>query len=625
MCGITGFADLSGRSSKETLVKMTAPIFHRGPDDSGAEFITHNNTSVGLGFRRLAILDLSPNGHQPMYNPSNGNWIVFNGEVYNFQEIKTELEKTGHQFRSTGDTEVILKAYQEWGERCVDKFIGMFAIVIYDGAKEKLVCFRDRAGVKPFYYYLNDGLFLFASELKSIYAHPEFKKQIDFNALSGYFKHGYIHAPQTIFENTFKLTPGHWMEFSLNDGSVSTHCYWNVESAFNLPKFNFGYDDALKELDKLLTSAFNYRLISDVPVGVFLSGGYDSSCVAAILQKSNSARINTYTIGFEDEKYNEAPFAAQVAKHIGTNHHEYTCTFSEARELIPKLPEIYDEPFGDSSAIPTVLVSKMARQHVTVALSADGGDELFAGYPRHRKSLKQIRKLKSVPELIKNILSPLVPVGSGNLAWANRKEKLREILRANNDIRVFDIINETFTSGELLRLLIKDGSLNGKSLLIDSKVQGSTMDKILAHEYKTYLPGDILQKVDRATMSVSLEGREPFLDHRIAEFVSRLPDHFKMNDLTQKVLLKDIVHQYIPKEIMDRKKMGFGVPVSDWCRNELKELFMDAMSDVALEESGIFNVKNVSLMRDTYMKNGLENFERIWFIFMYQLWFKKWL
>ena len=626
MCGITGFIDFNRKSSAEILQAMAKSIIHRGPDDAGSEFFSTEQAHIGLGFRRLAILDLSPSGHQPMLNPITGQWIVFNGEVYNFREIKKELEGLGHSFVSTGDTEVILKSFQQWGKTCVNRFIGMFAILIYDPNKNRVTCYRDRAGVKPFYYYFADNVFLFGSELKTFHQHPSFKPKQNLNALALFFKHGYISAPHTIFENTYKLNPGSMLELDLNTKELTTSSYWNILDYYNKPKLNLSFNEALEQTEDLLVSAFNYRLIADVPVGVFLSGGYDSSCVAALLQKNNSGKINTYTIGFEDENFNEANYAKAVADYLGTSHHEYYCTFKEAKELIPKLADIYDEPFGDSSAIPTTLVSSIARKHVTVALSADGGDELFAGYPRHLKSVNQIQRLSKIPGVIKSTASALVPTGSQMLAIANRKAKLKEILQKNQIEKVFDVINQTYASKELSQLLKKevfelDTPFTSQTLSPHTDI----LDHILALEYNTYLPDDILQKVDRASMSVSLEGREPFLDHRLSEFVAQLPSDYKMKDGKQKILLKEIVHRHIPRELMERKKMGFGVPVKDWCRTDLKDVFMEVMSDKALDDSGVFETKEIALLRDQYLKEGIENFERIWFIFMYQMWFKKWM
>lgn len=626
MCGITGFVDFSKRSEREVLRSMSKVLYHRGPDDFGDELFETPLAKIGFGFRRLSILDLSPLGHQPMHNPFDDNWIVFNGEIYNFQEIKEDLKALGHSFKSSGDTEVILHAYQQWGKECVHRFIGMFAIVIFDKNENKLVAFRDRVGVKPFFYYWQNDLFMFASELKSFHENPYFKKSINKNALASFFQHGYIPAPETIFENCFKLKPGHWLELNLTNREIKTVCYWSLNDFAEKEKLSIDYNEAIEETEKLLSSAFNYRLISDVPVGVFLSGGYDSSCVAAILQREKSSQIKTYTIGFDEVGYNEALYAKEVANIIGTEHHEYYCTFQEAKDIIPNLANVYDEPFGDSSAIPTILVSKIARKHVAVALSADGGDELFAGYPRHKKSVNYINKLNLIPDSFRKVLGPFVKNSNQNLSKPDRLDKLKKVLTGSDVENMFDIINQTFTTKEISKLLLGDFHISPSAFQLSKLTHKSELvSKILALEYITYLPEDILQKVDRATMSVSLEGREPFLDHRIAEFVFQLPGEFKIKGDSQKIILKDIVHKYIPKSIMERPKMGFGVPVNKWCRTDLLDLFMEHMSDEALKLSGLLNVEEIIPLRERYLNGQLENFERIWFIFVFQLWFKKWM
>ena len=627
MCGLAGFIDFKGDSDKDLLVNMTDALKHRGPDDFGYEHFQFNSTSIGLGFRRLAILDLSYAGHQPMKNPDTGDVIIFNGEIYNFKEIRKELSSEGFTFKSNGDTEVILAAYQRWGIACIERFIGMFAFVLYDNSQKKLYCVRDRAGVKPFFYYWHDNILLFASELKAFHSHPSFKKHIDNSALAFFFQHGYIASPNTIFQNTFQLDPGSYMELDLSGCTLRIEKYWEINKFFNRDELNISYDDVVGQTETLLISSFNYRMIADVPVGVFLSGGYDSTCVAALLQKTYPGKIKTYTIGFEEDNYNEAPHAKKVAQHIGSDHHEYYCSFRDAMNLIPKLPEIYDQPFGDSSGVPTTLISSIARKHVTVALSADGGDELFAGYPRHLKSLGYINKFNVLPGIAKKIISRVLPNNSGSLLVADRNEKLREVLRTQYESEMFDVINQTYTKSELRKLL--NHSFNdilnpfNKSKELLSSV--ATLNKILAVDYATYLAGDILQKVDRASMSVSLEAREPFLDHRLVEFLSVVPSEYKLKGKFQKRILKDIVHKYVPPAIMDRPKMGFGIPLGDWCRKDLKGLFMDFMSDEVLKKNEYLNTKNIVELRDGYLEGKLQNFERIWFVFVFQMWLNKWM
>ena len=628
MCGITGFVDFSRNSTLSDLKVMTHVIEHRGPDDVGTEWFDTNACSLGLGFRRLAIIDLSPLGHQPMHNPADGCWIVFNGEVYNFKEIRKELEGNGHAFISHSDTEVILKAYQHWGMSCVDRFIGMFAMALYNPKEDKLILLRDRAGVKPLYYHWNEKILLFGSELKTFHRHPQFKKEIDLTALSSYFQFGYVPAPASIFKNTYKLSPGHYLILDLKSKEIQIHKYWDAADAYQLPKLNISLKEAENKTEEILTSAFQYRMISDVPVGVFLSGGYDSSCVTALLQKNSATKIKTFTIGFEDPKYNEAGFAKEVASHLGTDHHEQICSFQEAMDIIPELSTIYDEPFGDSSAVPTTLVSRVARKHVTVALSADGGDELFAGYPRHRKSLNQLKKLNRIPNGLSGLLSKIVSVTDQPLSVANRRDKLKEVLFDSDPIHRFMIINQAFTASESSRLIGNKNEIRKNNFLISAENFDKNLDLlsgILLLEYKTYLADDILQKVDRATMSVGLEGREPLIDHRILEWTAQLSSAMKMDSVQQKILLKNIVHKYIPSSIMERPKMGFGIPLKDWMKGNLKDLFMEMMNDQALQSSGLLNVQEIKELREDYLNNKLYNFERIWFLFIFQQWYKRWM
>ena len=629
MCGITGFVDFSRNSTLSDLKAMTHVIEHRGPDDVGTEWFDTNACSLGLGFRRLAIIDLSPLGHQPMHNPADGCWIVFNGEVYNFKEIRKELEGNGHAFISHSDTEVILKAYQHWGMSCVDRFIGMFAMALYNPKEDKLILLRDRAGVKPLYYHWNEKILLFGSELKTFHRHPQFKKEIDLTALSSYFQFGYVPAPASIFKNTYKLSPGHYLILDLKSQEIQIHKYWDAADAYKLPKLNISLKEAENKTEEILTSAFQYRMISDVPVGVFLSGGYDSSCVTALLQKNSATKIKTFTIGFEDPKYNEAEHARLVAEHLGTDHHEFKCTFKEAMDIVPALPEIYDEPFGDPSAIPTTLVSRIARQHVTVALSADAGDELFAGYPRHRKSLSYLKKLKRLPAGISSSISRLIP-GSGEMDFnsAHRMGKLKEVLSISDPVVQFNSINSFYSIQERQQLLNKvRNQISKPGILSNESVNGNLdlLSRMLLSEYKTYLSDDILHKVDRATMSVGLEGREPFLDHRILEYVAQLPSEYKMNDHAQKILLKKIVHKYIPESIMDRPKMGFGIPLQDWFKADLKPIFMDALDPQKIREAGILDEKIIKSMKEGFLNNKFEQFERLWLILVFQLWYQRWM
>ncbi len=630
MCGISGLIDFKNSSTKEILEKMTDILHHRGPDDSGYYFEQLNSCQIGLGHRRLSILDLSPLGHQPMmYN----NFIItYNGEIYNFQEIKADLERCGDRFLSNSDTEVILHAFEKWGLEAIHKFNGMFVFAIYDKKDEKVYIYRDRAGVKPLYWYWKRGAFLFASELKSFHQHPSFEKEIDLDSLGLYLQYGYILQPHTIFKNTYKLKAGHYLEINLKNSEIKESKYWDVIDFYNKPQKNVKEEEALENIEELLKSAFNYRMVSDVPVGVFLSGGYDSSIVTAILQHQRKDKIKTFTIGFHEKGYDEAPFAKKVAQYLGTEHTEYYCTQKDALDIIPKLPEIYDEPFGDSSAIPTTLVSQLARKHVTVSLSADGGDEIFAGYPKHGNILKAYRILEHTPNLIKNLVKNSmnfinlnkIPYLKNIKNLKFRYDKINNIIDSKSIIDCLKLTNQHFSNKEISTLFIN--KLSSIKIEFDkSLVDSDYLNQILALDYKTYMIDDILTKVDRATMSVSLEGREPLLDYRIIEYVAGLSGDLKYKNGIKKYLLKTITHKYLPKELMDRKKMGFSAPIFDWFKMELKEYFLDYLSENRLKKEGIFNIKNVINLRDLYLNGSNENIQRLWFILMFEMWYERWM
>jgi len=632
MCGIVGIVDFKKQSSQKKLKSMTDVLHHRGPDDSGYSFYDEEKYQIGLGHRRLSILDLSKHGHQPMLFENYE--IVYNGEVYNFKEIREELIPLGYSFESDSDTEVILKAYHQWGIKAVDRFNGMFAISIYDKVNQKLILIRDRAGVKPLYWYWKDDLLMYASELKSFHEHSDFQKQINKDAFALYLQYGYILQPHTIFEYTYKLRSGHYLEINLQTKMIEEIVYWDVIDFYNKPKLDITEEEAIEKMENLLKSAFEYRMVSDVPVGVFLSGGYDSSVVTALLQDGQEEKLNTFTIGFHEKGFDESPYAKQVAKHLGTNHTEYYCTQKDALEIIPKLCEMYDEPFGDSSALPTTLVSKLAREKVTVSLSADGGDEIFAGYGKYAVSYKYFNFFNKIPQFIKNlifmvmnIINPkFIPIFNKTYNYKTRYEKVKNMLKVNNIINMLQLSSQHFTSKELF-LLLKHDPLSLKTNFDNSQLINSadTINRMLAIDYKTYMIDDILTKVDRATMSVSLEGREPLLDHRIIEFAAQLPSELKYKDGDKKWLLKQITHKYLPKEMMDRPKMGFAVPITEWFRDELREYFMIYLNEERINREGLLNAKEVVLLRDNYLNGDKTNVRQLWFILMFEMWYERWM
>jgi len=637
MCGINGFIDFKKRSSEVVLQRMTSTLSHRGPDGEGIEFIESAQGQIGLGHRRLAIIDLTEHGRQPMQFEQY--WMCFNGEIYNFTEIRKELEGLGHSFNGNSDSEMILHAYDEWGPKCLDHFIGMFAIFIYNSKDATIFCARDRAGVKPFFYYMHDGLFMFSSELKAFHEHTSFTKVINQDAVAAFMQYGNVPTPHCIFEHCKKIRPGHYFTIDLNNPPSSIEDleqiqYWNVYDAYNKPKLDISYEEAKIETSKLLKSAFNYRMVADVPVGVFLSGGYDSACVTAILHEDRDEQLKTFTIGVPDIGLNEAPYAKDVAKHLGTNHTEINCTQKEALELIQDLPFYFDEPFADSSAIPTTLVSKMARKEVTVALSADAGDEIFAGYNRYDYLIRYGNKLNKIPgfarkslaSLMRTIPSDKIPVMRNKYNFHNRYEKLKTVLQNPSNEHIMLSLSQQFTDDQMKEMMkIQFGTLDTYYASKEMNSDSSALSYMMAIDYQTYLIDDILQKVDRSTMSQSLEGREPFLDQRIIEFAAQLPDSYKYKDGVKKRILRDITHEYIPKELMDRPKMGFAIPMADWLKNDLRDLVEEYICESKIKEQGLLDWNYVSKIKDAFYSGKKEYDFKIWYMLTFQMWYAKWM
>jgi asparagine synthase (glutamine-hydrolysing) len=626
MCGITGYCDYRGESRRQGsdragLERMTRVLRHRGPDDEGYYSGEFGGTQVGLGHRRLSVIDLSELGHQPMDSDDGDHAIVLNGEIYNYREIAAELEAQGFRFRSTSDTEVVLKALIHWGPRAVEKFVGMFALAFLDKASRRLFLFRDRAGIKPLYYYWHDGLFLFASELKSFHEHPGFSRALNHGAMQRFLRYQFIPAPHTIFHHTYKLRPGHFMEIDLQSRSVSETPYWSVLDAYNAPKLDIDEQEAVERLEALLVSAFEYRMVADVPVGVFLSGGYDSATVAALLQSRMSNKLRTFTIGFAQQGFDEAPEARALAEYLGTDHVEHYCTADDAAGIITTLPDIYDEPFADPSAIPTILVSRIAREHVTVALSADGGDETFAGYSKYTRNLGLFRKLAAVPAPLARALRPLVRPAS-KLPWVRDRFNiearidLAEGVFGERDRRALyrhKIEPNYCTRADLQRILL-DPVVDLPTAYDNFGELAATNDetsRMLAIDYQTYMVDNVLVKVDRASMSVSLEGRAPLLD--------------QIRNGTQKYLLRKLLHKHVPPKMMERPKRGFGAPIESWFAKELSTLLGDHLNESRLKADGLFDPVAVTRMRDDYLSEGRLKFDRAWTVLMFQMWKDRWL
>lgn len=631
MCGIAGFVDFKAQSGVRELEEMIATLNHRGPDDRGYEVFHVEQGVIGLAQARLSIIDTSPAGHQPMHHQDLT--IVFNGEIYNYRELREQLRTLGHTFSTGSDTEVILHAYQAWGNECVHRFIGMFVIVLFDRSRGVIRIFRDRCGVKPLYYSFHDGIFLFGSELKALVAHPRFDKTINHDVLPGYLDSGFIGAPHTIYQKAKKLNPASWLTIDIREASMQDEVrYWSINDFYSKP-FAYdaiSYEEARDEVIRLLRSAVEYRMVSDVPVGLFLSGGYDSSMVAALLQSQRTEQIQTFTIGFESPK-DEAPFARRIAQHLGTSHHELYCSPREAQEIIPRLPFYFDEPFADSSAIPTILVSEFARKHVTVALSADGGDELFGGYVTYQNLLSKSEWLHSIPSPVRNLLgrsaslmSHLIP--SSRPQWHHQFSGAALAMHPDSTVqaaRLFLLMSSIPSRYKKALLGVAASPLRAQE---QQAIRHATaIEWAMAHDFNHYMADDILVKVDRATMSTSLEGREPLLDHRLAEFVSRLPLSYKMGQGYSKRLLKDIAHQFIPSALLDRPKTGFSLPIFSWLKGDLAYLIDEYLTMEKFRESQLFVPEGATQIVKQFKAGTLHHTPIIWRLLMAQMWYYRWM
>ena len=625
MCGIVGFIDYSCKLNKSNISDMTLSLKHRGPDYQNHKIFNKNNYVIGLGHSRLSIIDVSNAGNQPM--TFRNFHITYNGEVYNYLEIKKDLINKGFTFESDSDTEVVLKAFVYWGHSFVNKLIGMFAIVIYDDNSNQIHFFRDRAGVKPLYYYIDDKYVLFSSELKAFNKLPGFQNNVDDNSIFEFINVGFISAPRCIYKNTFKLESGSYLKFNILNKEKEIIKYWSVDQFYKMPKHELDYNTCKTNLKTILKSAFNYRMVSDVPVGVFLSGGYDSSCVAALLREKHD-KLKTFTIGF-DSGNNEAPQAKKIASILGTDHNQFYCRISDAVSIIENLPYIYDEPFGDSSSIPTILVSQFASKHVKVVLSADGADEIFSGYNYYDNfnsninfynNVKLLRQILPIQSLNKLILK-------SNLFKDSFSKKIDVFTKMSSNSNLFPfktLHNNYFKLGQktISKLFINNSF---DSDFFKNQYLNNPFDYAMSSDYKFYLQDDIMTKVDRASMSVSIESREPFLDHRIIEYASRIPLKYKYNSGQKKIILKDIVHDYIPKSIMSAPKRGFTVPLEKWMRNELLELICDSLSSSNFNKLGIFNTKYINVVKDNLNNNRDVDVDLVWKLFQLSSWSNKWL
>lgn len=641
MCGFAGSLG-AGECNENSLRRMVATLRHRGPDDYGLWF--DHSVAIGLVHARLSILDLSPAGHQPMTSESGRYVIVFNGEIYNHQRLRAEIEQTGQAFnwRGHSDTETLLAGFYAWGiEDTLRKSVGMFAFAVWDKQTHTLTLARDRLGEKPLYYGWQGDTFLFGSELKALKAHPAFDAEIDRDALTDFMRYSYIPAPQSIYRGIHKLLPGTLLSVRAGEraGSKSVP-YWSLldvardglQAAFT------GSDaEALQGLEARLSEAVALQQISDVPIGAFLSGGIDSSTIVALMQAQSILPIRTFTIGFDDLQYNEAVHARAVARHLGTDHTELYVTPEEARAVIPQLPMLYDEPFGDSSQIPTFLVSHLARRSVTVSLSGDAGDELFGGYNRYawtRKLLKvpaPLRRTLAVGlsalspaqwDRIYSAMEPMLPSSLQVRMPGDKAHKLSQVLAVDSDVSVYQSLVSTWSNPDTV-VLGGRGAMNLSSAWDALSDFDALECRMMALDALTYLPDDILCKVDRASMGVSLESRVPFLDHRVVEYAWGLPLHMKMRNGQGKWILRQLLYKYVPKELIERPKMGFGVPIDVWLRGPLREWAEDLLSETRLEREGFFNPAPIRQKWAEHL-SGQRNWQyHLWNVLMFQAWLEK--
>jgi asparagine synthase (glutamine-hydrolysing) len=638
VCGIAGFLDASAASSadeaKVRIEAMNDAVAHRGPDDSGT--FVDAAAGVALGHRRLSIIDLSPLGHQPMTSADGRYVITYNGEVYNFAELRAELAALGHKFRGGSDTEVMLAAFVAWGvERAAARFVGMFALGLWDRDTRTLHLVRDRIGVKPLYWCCHDGVVLFGSELKALMAHPAWRAEIDTEAAAAFIRYSYVPTPATIFRNVHKLAPGTILSVRAGEAPRMTP-YWRlreaIDSGTHHPLDN--EKEAAEELDRILRVSVRGRMIADVPLGAFLSGGIDSSTVVALMQAQSNRKVRTFSIGFREPGYNEAEHAKAVANHLGTDHTELYVTARQAIDVVPHLPEWFDEPFADSSQIPTYLVSAMTRKHVTVALSGDGGDELFVGYPRYRIVDKVWRRLGVAPRMLRGALGAALtklPEPIYDRLFALAPERLRPLNGGRKVHRLSSLLAEPTVDSLYIELAaiwahegtLVPGSRGAYRLSADPDLADAVPDPVSRMQYYdtlTYLPDDIMTKVDRCSMAVALEAREPMLDHRLVEFVWKLPPRFKADDIQSKRLLRQVLYRYVPRELVERPKMGFSIPLAAWLRGDLRAWADELLSPARLAADGIFAADEVRRLWDQHQAGAANRENVLWNVLMFQAW-----
>ncbi|HDS09541.1 MAG TPA: asparagine synthase (glutamine-hydrolyzing) [Firmicutes bacterium] len=625
MCGIFGIIDYNRNYSRETLKKAADTLVHRGPDDEGYLI----SPPAFFGHRRLSIIDLQT-GHQPIFNEDESICILFNGEIYNFHELDFELKSKGHVFKSKSDTETIIHLYEEKGEDFINYLRGMFSLALWDSKEEKLILARDRMGQKPLFYLLGHGKIIFSSELKAILTLPEISREIDTDSLLLYLSLQYVPAPLSIFKDIQKLEPANYLVFQ-NGELKSLKRYWHPVF---YPKSDISFNDACSNLLTLTKESVRLRLISDVPLGAFLSGGIDSGIIVALMSELSGSPVKTFSIGFNEPGYDEVNYARLIADRYKTEHHEFIVT-PNAAEIFEDLVYYYNEPFADSSAIPTYYVSKLTREHVTVALNGDGGDESFGGYRRY-VAARLFERFSGYPDFVRDAMisfGRIIPVSKERGTGLSRVKRFLELMKKDPFNSYRELMNHF--SDDMLSKLLKPEFLNKKALtdflyislfkyLEDLDPEADFIDKVMYLDQMTYLPNDLLVKVDIAGMMNSLECRSPFLDHKIVEFAASLPAEFKIKGNCKKRILKHTFREYLPPEIINRGKMGFGVPINRWFRNELKDFVRDHLLSKSFYSRGYFNFEYVNRMINEHQENRSDYGYQLWNLLFLKLWFDKW-